>query len=390
MKTIKSPLALLLMTLVMIISGCASSDVSRVPMHESEQYYNYLQPTFEQYVETTTEWLRENRAFITDRGQHEIELVMNAPYSKGDPNSEKAILLAHGLGDSPFSFSDISDSLAEQGFYVQVVLLPGHGSNPKHMKMVNYQDWQIMIDHYAELLKQQYDEVWLGGFSTGGNLVSIHTLENQGVDGLMLFSPGFQTRSPVLEKLTPLAAIFTEGWFTEESNLAKYNSGLLVSALAYSESAKVLRNKIADQELDIPVMLVVSEADSVIDANALNEYFDQYFTHTQSRLVWYGESTEFKLPIKVERYSMQRDDLRISTASHMSSLFAPDNSYYGQDGDKIICENSLNSSDVEACNQGEQTWFSAWGYTEGDRIYARLTWNPYYAELEKTMKAIAL
>ncbi|MFA0087428.1 alpha/beta hydrolase [Vibrio sp. E150_011] len=390
MKIIKSSLTLLLATLFMIIGGCSSHDISREPLYESKQYYNYLQPTFDQYVETTTEWLKENRTFITEHEQQTTELAMNAPYTKGDPNSNKAILLAHGLGDSPFSFTDISDSLAEQGFYVQVVLLPGHGSNPRHMEMVKYQDWQILIDHYAQQLKQQYEEVWLGGFSTGGNLVSIHALEKQGVNGLMLFSPGFKTTTPILEKLTPLAAIFTEGWFTEESNLAKYNSGLLVSALAYSESAKVFREKVADQKLDIPVLLVISEADSVIDANALNKYFDRHFTHSKSKLVWYGQNRDFTLPAKVENYSMQRDDLRISTASHMSPLFAPDNSYYGQYGEKIICENSMSTSDVEACTQGEQTWFSAWGYKEADRIHARLTWNPYYAELEKTMKTIAL
>ncbi|MFL9779284.1 alpha/beta hydrolase [Vibrio cyclitrophicus] len=390
MKATKSSLTLILATLIMIIAGCSSKDTFHVPMYESNNYYNYLQPTFDQYVETTTEWLKENRAFITEHDQHTTELAMNAPYSKGDPNSDKAILLAHGLGDSPFSFTDISDSLVKQGFYVQVVLLPGHGSNPRHMEMVGYQDWQILIDHYAQQLKQQYDEVWLGGFSTGGNLVSIHAIEKQGVDGLMLFSPGFQTTTPVLEKLTPLASIFTEGWFTEESNLAKYNSGLLVSALAYSESAKVFRNKVAGQELEFPVLLVISEADSVIDANTLNQYFEQHFVHPKSKVVWYGESTEFNLPRKVERYSMKRDDSRISTASHMSPLFAPRNSYYGQHGEKLICENSFNSDDVEACKQGEKTWFSAWGYTEPERIHARLTWNPYYAELERTMKTVAL
>ncbi|GEM78901.1 alpha/beta hydrolase [Vibrio superstes] len=389
MKTTKSSLALLLATLFLIITGCSSNDISREPMYESKQYYNYLQPTFDQYVETTTEWLKENRAFITEREQQTTELAMNVPYTKGDPNSHKAILLAHGLGDSPFSFTDISDSLAEQGFYVQVVLLPGHGSNPRHMEMAKYQDWQILVDHYAQQLKQQYDEVWLGGFSTGGNLVSIHALEKQGVDGLLLFSPGFQTTTPILEKLTPLATIFAEGWFTEENNLAKYNSGLLASALAYSESAKVFRNKVANKTLDIPVMLVTSEADSVIDANALYTYFDQHFTHPKSKLVWYGGNTDFTELAKVESYSMQRDDLRVSTASHMSPLFAPDNNYYGQYGEKIICDNSMSTSDVEACNQGEQTWFSAWGYTEKDRIHARLTWNPYYTELEKTMKTVA-
>ena len=85
---------------------------------------------------------------------------------------------------------------------------------------------------------------------------------------------------------------------------------------------------------------------------------------------------------------MHRDDLRISTASHMSPLFAPENSYYGEKGEKIICENSFSKSDTEACENGEPTWFSAWGYTEKGRIHARLTWNPYYIELESTMRAV--
>ncbi len=66
-----------------------------------------------------------------------------------------------------------------------------------------------MIDHYAQLLKQQYDEVWLGGFSTGGNLVSIHALDNQGVVANVIFTR-FSNPNASIEKLTPLAAIFTE------------------------------------------------------------------------------------------------------------------------------------------------------------------------------------
>ena len=384
MKIIKTLLVLSLATLALM--GCSSVTEQHEPLHTSGQYYNYIQPSFDQYVETTTEWLEENRAFITD--DHQKELAMNAPYSKGDPTSDKAILLAHGLGDSPFSFSDISSSLAEQGFYVQVILLPGHGSNPQHMSLVNYQDWQTLVDHYANLLKQDHDQVWLGGFSTGGNLVAIHALDNSDVDGLMLFSPGFQTVTPFLERLTPLVAMFTDGWTAEETNFAKYSSAPINSALAYSESAQVFRDKIADRELDIPTLLVTAQADSVIDANALHDYFENHFTHSNSKLVWYGDHSHFDETAKTQVYSMHREDLRISTASHMSPLFAPENRYYGRGGEKIICENSFSRSDTEACKQGEPTWFSAWGYTEKNRIHARLTWNPYYAELESTMKAI--
>ncbi|WP_434763159.1 alpha/beta hydrolase [Vibrio fortis] len=384
MKIVTSLLVISLSALA--LTGCSSVAEQPEPLHTSAQYYNYIQPSFDQYVETTTEWLEENRAFITD--DHQKELAMNAPYSKGDPNSDKAILLAHGLGDSPFSFRDISSSLAQQGFYVQVVLLPGHGSDPQHMSQVNYQDWQTLVDHYANLLKQEHDQVWLGGFSTGGNLVSIHVLDNDGIDGLMLFSPGFQTVTPFLERLTPLVAMFTDGWTAEETNFAKYSSAPINSALAYSESAKVLRDKIEDRELDIPTLLVAAEADSVIDADALQDYFENHFTHPNSKLVWYGENRQFDETSKTQVYSMHRDDLKISTASHMSPLFAPENSYYGQHGEKIICENSLRSANTEACKNGESTWFSAWGYTEKGRIHARLTWNPYYAELESTMRAV--
>lgn len=384
MKIVKPLLIISLAALALM--GCSSVAEQHEPLHTSAEYYNYIQPSFDQYVETTTDWLEENRAFITE--DHQKELAMNAPYSKGDPNSDKAILLAHGLGDSPFSFSDISNSLAEQGFYVQVVLLPGHGSNPQHMSLVNYKDWQTLIDHYANLLKQDYDQVWLGGFSTGGNLVAIHALDNSGIDGLMLFSPGFQTVTPFLERLTPLVAMFTDGWTAEETNFAKYSSAPINSALAYSESAKVFRDKVADRKLDIPTLLVTAQADSVIDAEALRDYFENHFTHPNSQLVWYGEDSQFDETTNTQIYSMHRDDLKISTASHMSPLFAPENSYYGENGEKIICENSFSKSDTEACENGEPTWFSAWGYTEKGRIHARLTWNPYYAELESTMRAV--
>ena len=384
MKIIKLLFAISLAALVLM--GCSSVNETHQPLHTSSEYYDYIQPSFEQYVDTTSEWLSENRAFIAE--DHSKELSMNVPYSKGDPTSEKAILLVHGLGDSPFSFSDISTSLVEQGFYVQVVLLPGHGSNPEHMKLVHYQDWQTLVDHYANLLKQEHDQVWLGGFSTGGNLVSIHALDNDGVDGLMLFSPGFQTVTPFLEKFTPFVALFTDGWNAVENNFARYSSAPINSALAYSESAQVFRDKIEGRELDIPTLLVTAEADSVIDSQALYDYFENHFTHPNSKLVWYGEQKQSDELGKTQVYSMHRDDLRISTASHMSPLFAPENSYYGEKGEKIICENSFSKSDTEACENGEPTWFSAWGYTEKGRIHARLTWNPYYAELESTMRAV--
>ncbi|BBI59892.1 hypothetical protein HSBAA_11980 [Vreelandella sulfidaeris] len=48
-----------------------------------------------------------------------------------------------------------------------------------------------IIAHHAKLLAAEVDELWLGGFSTGGNLVTSHAFSDDNVDGLLLFSPGF-------------------------------------------------------------------------------------------------------------------------------------------------------------------------------------------------------
>ena len=68
------------------------------------------------------------------------------PFERGNTKSKKAILLVHGLGDSPYSFSDLATTFAKQGFYVQVLLLPGHGSKPEDMHLTTYQDWQNIVD----------------------------------------------------------------------------------------------------------------------------------------------------------------------------------------------------------------------------------------------------
>ncbi len=72
----------------------------------------------------------------------------------------------------------------------------------------------------------------------------------------------------------------------------------------------------------------------------------------------------------------------------MSPIFAPSNPYYGDKAEKIMCENSFSSGDTNRCNNGEPVWFSAWGYKERGKIHARLTWNPYYSELENNISQL--
>ena len=121
----------LVVTMLLPLLGCAALGNNRyVPLNQSDAYYDYLQPSFSEYREVTKRWLSINRTFVTT--DYDREIGINMPFELSPTqSSDKAILLVHGLGDSPYSFSDIGNSLRNQGFYVQSLLLPGHGSKPE-------------------------------------------------------------------------------------------------------------------------------------------------------------------------------------------------------------------------------------------------------------------
>ncbi len=374
-------LVVLLLSYIVFISGCANQDTSG-KLHLSPQYYNFLQPTFEQYVDVTDQWLRTNRKFLSN--DQEKELQLNMPFSQGDKNSDKAILLIHGLGDSPFSFHDIAKVLVKEGFYVEVLLLPGHGSSFEHMQDVEYQDWQNIVNHYVNLLTNKYNDVWLGGFSTGANLASIYYLDNKKdnqLSGLLFFSAAFQSLNPTLEKVFPYFAIFSDGLVHPETNLARYSSLSFNGMAEYVESAELFRQKIKTQTVDIPTLIVMSEHDSIIDSNVIANIYTQHFTHPSNRFIWYGDKVHQQQSFA--SYPMNLPKFNIRTASHMSALFSQDNFYYGIHGEKKICMNNLSEEDAAYCAAGNPVWFSAWGYEEEGKVFARLTWNPYFADLEK-------
>ncbi|WP_199911664.1 hypothetical protein [Dongshaea marina] len=75
---------------------------------------DYDQPTFAQYVRETRAWLLNNRAFISQDINKELNANSPREYKPVHPNGG-AVLLVHGLGDSPYSFIDIAQHLAQQG-----------------------------------------------------------------------------------------------------------------------------------------------------------------------------------------------------------------------------------------------------------------------------------
>lgn len=374
-----------------IIVACASSETHPLYTPSNiEPVTDY--DSFSEYALQTKQQLVKNRYFLTE--DKDAELQANLPTElkpDGKTHPLKGVLLIHGLGDSPYSFVDIAKSLQEKGFLVRTVLLPGHGSRPADMLNVDYQQWNDLVEKQVGLLKQEVDEVYLGGFSTGGNLAYSYAAQDEEIEGLMLFSPGFVSNEP-FAFATPWIS-WIKPWLinVEPSNVTNYTRYFMVPTNGFAQyynTTTQVTDKLAAQTYNKPVFMVLTEHDSVLDTKAIQDLFNTRFTHPSNQLIWFG-SQPTSINGNTRYIHSYNPELRISNMSHMGILFSPDNAYYGMNGSERICRNGSEMTDDEMarCQAGEEVWYSAWDGRANEHIHARLTFNPWYDQMVQDLSA---
>ncbi|MEC4766460.1 alpha/beta fold hydrolase [Halomonas sp. CUBES01] len=369
-------ISFLLVALVLLSSCAMPPDSPR--FQPSGSLPRHDQPSFDEYVRDTHAWIADNRAFIGDDRHREIAL--NAPFERRpDTPAKRGILFVHGLGSSPWYFTDMANAMADDGWLVRSILLPGHGSRPADLMLPAHEDWEDAVAHHTQLLANEVDELWLGGFSTGGNLVTAQAFKDDRVEGLLLFSPGFYPDSQYLF-LAPAISYFWD-WLDidDEDNIATYQSLPSRGAALYYRSVSAVQKNLDAEHFDKPVLMTMSQHDSVLDPAATLDAFQTRFTHPSSRFVWYGDTPAHLDDPRITALTSYLPERRISNFSHMNVLFAPENPYYGEAGSYTMLENG--QEDLTPPDDPDALWFSAWGQQDPEKYHARLTWNPYFDEL---------
>jgi len=93
-----------------------------------------------------------------------FELTTDAPVG--------GVLLLHGMSDSPYSLRALAETLAEQGYWVIGLRLPGHGTAPSGLAHITMQDMtgavRLAMKHLASKLGEK--PVHIVGYSTGAAL----------------------------------------------------------------------------------------------------------------------------------------------------------------------------------------------------------------------------
>lgn len=261
---------------------CLSALLSLSACHSLETVPTSQATPFKQYRHITQQHIAQQRQFDGRFGQR-FEIEANSPQEWRPATTNqpsRGILLVHGLGDSPFSFHEIGQQLAAQGFLVRTVLLPGHGTKVEDLLTVRFADWQQVVKQQTEQLQREVEQVYLGGFSTGANLVVLEALQRHHTAGLLLLSPAFKS-SNAYDWLTPWVAPF-KPWLREPSpdrpqrNPVRYFNTPTNGFAQYYHSSRAVQRALAAQAYRQPVVMVVAEHDSVVDVEFLAKHFQQY------------------------------------------------------------------------------------------------------------------
>lgn len=108
------------------------------------------------------------------------------------------VLLLHGLSDGPYSMRALAHMFHQQGYYVLVPRLPGHGTIPGMLKSATWKDWVAATDlaaHHVRSVTGPDAPFFLGGYSNGGLVAVYYTLNMVNDESpikpqkLFLFSP---------------------------------------------------------------------------------------------------------------------------------------------------------------------------------------------------------
>lgn len=329
-RTLQMPIFLSLLALLALCSGCSTLSSAK-PWHRISLNQEFTTDSLKQYAEGEYQWrdylAQEERVFTELAGKLAAEDTTGgyrySPESplytlKQTPNWNRSfvltpksiragIVMLHGLSDSPYSVRSLAQALAQQGFLVIAMRVPGHGTVPSALLNVQWEDWAAATRVAVQEMKRQLGDnpnFYMLGYSNGGALTLHYTLDALQDSALplpkkiVLLSPMIGvSKAAVLTKSIDIFGhiplLSPERWLSQnpEYNPFKYNSfpvnaGWQAHRLS-THLQKKIRKMAKDDQLQTlpPVLTFQSLIDSTVKTAAIRNYFYRYLPQNQSELV---------------------------------------------------------------------------------------------------------
>ena len=186
---------------------------------------------------------------------------------EGTSHKEIGIIFVHGFTGSPASMRPYAHYFADRGYTVRVPRLPGHSTDWRDLKKVQWQQWPERVVTDLNELRKTCKKVFICALSMGGG-TTLNVSEYFDVDGLILVNPMIHIPG-VLVKFAPIISRLKAGMPSVGDDIKKpdmtewgYDVLPTKGVLQLNRMLKNTRKELA--QITIPVLLFHSTEDHVL------------------------------------------------------------------------------------------------------------------------------
>jgi esterase/lipase len=407
--------SLFLGILLLMLQACASTTEARHQESGLNTQFNGDQLAFADYVAQSramianthspakyavlkkihdTDKIAELDKIVAGNAPFELKPPAGCPSGQGKPY-RRGVLLTHGLTDSPYSMRALGSFFQNNCFLVMAILLPGHGTQPGDLLDVRWQEWAKAEAYGTDRLAAEVDEVYLGGFSTGGALSVYQSQDDARVRGLFLFSPALEVDSLAALANLHKYRIFGYAWLDvmPDKDAYKYESFPKNAAAQIYALTQAVKSRLKEHAVSIPVFAAASQDDTTVHTAATIDFM----AHTldpSSKLVLYSTDPAKAPPgfpaDKLEMVNSVFPEQKILSSAHTAIVVPPEDKHYGVAGDYSNCIHYYpdEMEKYDACNNrpGEDLQGELTKANLKAGILRRLMYNPNFAALELSLK----
>ncbi|MGA2521096.1 MAG: alpha/beta fold hydrolase [Acidimicrobiales bacterium] len=192
-------------------------------------------------------------------------------HSDGGP---AGVLVLHGFTGNPQSMRGLAEALADQGYTVDLPLLPGHGTAVEDMVATRWSDYLRKAEDSYRDLADRCDRVALVALSMGGTLACRLAELHSEIAGMVLVNPFVdppaesfrEVMRGVLESGTELAPAVGSDIAKEGSVELAYSSTPVAAALSLFEGIDEVAADLG--RIACPVLLMSSRQDHVVPSSS--------------------------------------------------------------------------------------------------------------------------